>query len=167
MVLKEFEKLNQEPKGCSWHEEKTKVLLTLFFLFIWVNFWPLSTFVPWKGRRGTWKLFFFLLLLKNGISIKNLFWANLVWKMMSSLNSGCTISIERTIYAGLLPHHSYQKYSGRLFYIYEKPSWKNVYCLLEPYYMVLRLFSLIVPSSHVIATPVCGIRNRSGWYAFT
>ena len=41
------------------------------------------------------------------------------------------------------------------------------YCLLEPYYMVLRLFSLKVPSSHVITTPVCGIRKSSGWYAFT
>ena len=23
--------LNQEPKGCSWHEEKTKVLLMIFY----------------------------------------------------------------------------------------------------------------------------------------
>ena len=31
MVLKEFEKFNQDPKGCSQHEEKTKVLLMLFY----------------------------------------------------------------------------------------------------------------------------------------
>ena len=125
MVLKDFEKLNQESKSCSWQEEKTKVLLRRdFLLFFWVNFWPLSTFAPWKGWRGTWKLYF---SVKNGISIKNIFWIILGSKMMSSLNSGCNISIRAYYLCKFVTSSQrYQKYSGRFFYIYEKPSWKNV-----------------------------------------
>ena len=124
MFLKEFEKLNQEPKGCSWQEEKTKVILTLFFLlFIWVNLWPLSTFVPWRKWRGKWKK----VSIKYAISIKNIFWVVLGPKIMSSLNTGCNTSI-RAYYLckPVSSSQGYQNYSGRLFYIYQKPSWKNV-----------------------------------------
>ena len=50
-----------------------------------VNFGPLSTFAPEKGKEEH-KFFFFY--VKNGFSIKNLFWAILEPKMIASLNSG-------------------------------------------------------------------------------
>ena len=41
MVLKECEKFSQEPKGCSLHEDKTKLLLMrillIFFLIIYLT----------------------------------------------------------------------------------------------------------------------------------
>ena len=109
------------------------------FVCLKVNFRPLSTFAPWKGWRGTWKIYF---------SVKNLFWTILGLKMMASLNSGCKISIQASAHLCNFVSSSqgYQKYSRRLFYNYLKASWKNV-VLLKPYCMALRLHPLIISSS--------------------
>ena len=90
-----------------------------------VNFGTLSTFVPWIGWRGTWKIYF---SIKNGFSVKNLFRAIFGPKMMASLNSGCNISIRASVHLCKFVSSSqgYQRYSRRLFYIYQKASWKTV-----------------------------------------
>ena len=123
-----------------------------------VNFGSLSTFAPWKGWKRKWKIYF---LVKNGFSV-NIFDPN----MVAFLNSGCNISMRASVHLWKFVSSSqgYQKYSRRFFYICQKASWKNVIVkpsipwkmlnLLESYYMVLRLYSLIVPSSQVITTPV-------------
>ena len=106
----------------TWRKN-TSTLTRFFLLLFLVNFWPLSTFFAWQGWTGSWKLFF---SVKNGISIKNIFWAILGSKMMSSLNSGCNISIRAYYLCRFITSsQGYQKYFGRLFYIYEKSSWKN------------------------------------------
>ena len=47
-------------------------------------------------------------------------------KIMFSLNSGCNISIRAyNLYKFVSSSQAYQKYSERLFYIYQKPFWKN------------------------------------------
>ena len=81
-----------------------------------VKFGRLSTFAPWKGWRGTWKIYF---PVKNGVSVKNL---------LASLNSGCNISIRVSVHPCKFVSSSqgYQRHSRRLFYIYQKASWKTV-----------------------------------------
>ena len=85
-----------------WIKNKSNFNTFFLLLLIWVNFWLLSTFAPWKGWRGTWKTFF---SVKNDISMKNLggepFWAP---KTMPFLNSGCNVSIQ-AYYLSLLAHH--------------------------------------------------------------
>ena len=146
MVLKEFEKFNQELKGCSWHEEKTKVLLMHFYRIFdcpKVNFGPLSTFAPWKGWRGTWKRYF---PVKNSFSVKNLLWTILCPKMMASLNSGCNVSIRASLLS--VQVYKFINIQNASFLDLPKGFLGNCYCLPDRYYMVLHLFSLTVPSSH-------------------
>ena len=101
------------------------MLFYRLFDFPKVNFGPPSTFAPWKGWRGIWKIYF---PTKNGFSVKNLFWAILGPKMMDSLNSGCNIGIRANVHLCkfVSSWQGYQEYSRHLFYIYWKASWKNV-----------------------------------------
>ena len=103
--------------------KKSKSTFNAVFLFIWVNFWHTVNFFPLEGVKKNMETDFFS--VKNGISIKNLFWANLVPKMMSSLNSsGCNISIQAYYLCRFVTSsQGYQRYSGCLIYLYEKP-WK-------------------------------------------
>ena len=126
----------------------------LFFrLFVCpkVNFGPLSTFAPWKGWRGTWKIQF---PVKNGVSVKSIFWVILAPKMMASLNSGCNRSIwERVRLCKFVSSsQGYQEYSRRLFYIYRKASWK----MLLPSEAILHSLAFISVDSFffVITFPV-------------
>ena len=98
-------------------------------------------------------------------SIKNLFWTILVSKIMSSFNSGCKCPSLLSVQVCYLITGLSEILQTSLLHL-RKAFLEKCYCVLEPYYMVLRLFSLIVPSSHVITTPVYGIRKSSGWYAF-
>ena len=88
------------------------------------NLYSVSTFAPWKGQRGSWKIYF---PVKNGFSVKNLFWAILGPKMMVSLNSECNIRMRTSVHLCKFVSSSqgYQKYSRRLFYIYRQTSRKN------------------------------------------
>ena len=73
-------------------KKKQKKLLMLFYRLFdchKVNFGPLSTFAPWKGWRGTWKMHFL---------VKIFLWAILIPKMMASLKSGCNISIRASVH---------------------------------------------------------------------
>ena len=102
-------------------KKKQKKLLMLFYRLFdchKVNFGPLSTFAPWKGWRGTWKMHFL---------VKIFLWAILIPKMMASLKSGCNISIRASVHLCkfVSSTQSYQEYSRPLFYIYWKASWKN------------------------------------------
>ena len=175
MVLKEFEKFNQELKGCSWHEEKAKVLLMLFYRIFdcpKVNFGPLSTFAPWKGWRGTWKTYF---PVKNGFSV-NTFGP----KMVAFLNSGCNISMRNSVHLWKFVRSSlgYQKYSRRFFYIYRKASWKNLIVKPSIPWKMLKailhgLASIFIDSSFFSRDYNFSLRflrdihNCSGWCAFT
>ena len=126
--------------------------------------WATVNFCPLKRVKRNMKN----IPVKTGFSVKNLFGTIFVPKMVASYNSECNLSMRASVHLWKFVSSSqgYQKYSGRFFYIYRKTSWKNVIVkpsipwkllnLLEPYYMVLRLYSVIVPSPHVITTPVEG-----------
>ena len=135
----------------TWRKNKS-TFKAVFFIHL--TFGHCQLLPPGKGEEEHENYIF---SVKNGITIKNLFWANIVPKIMSSLSSGCNISI-RAYYLQVC------YFITRLSEIFRTPlllrkTLEKCYCLLERYCMVLRLFSLIVPSSHVITTPVCGIRR--------
>ena len=97
--------------------------------------------LPERGWRGIWKIYF---PIKNGFSVKNLFWAILGPKMMDSPNSGCNVGIRANVYlcmaglSGIFQTPLLHLLKGFL---------EKCYYLLKPYYMVLRLYPLIVSSS--------------------
>ena len=117
-----------------------------------VNFGPLSTFAPWKGRRRTWKIYF---PLKNGFSIKNLFWAILGSRMMASLNSECNISIHASIsisirehkYTSLLALHRVVRNISDVCFTFTERLLEKMVLPSEAILKVFRLYPLIVLSS--------------------
>ena len=136
--------------------KNTKVLLMQFLLFIWLpnfNIWQLSTFTPSKWWRETWKIFS---SVKNGFSVKNLFWTILGLKMMSSLNFGCNINIRAYYLCKILAYHRVIKNIRDAFITFTKSLLGKILLPSGAIFHGLHLFSLIVPSSHLITTPVCG-----------
>ena len=162
MVLKEFEKLNQDSKGCSWHEEKRKVLLTRFFYSFELVFGHCQLLPPGKCEEEHENYFFpFKMVHKKSFlgqfcpenDVFPELWMRYKYQsVLSALVCYVITGLLKVFWTPLL--HLQKTFLGKC------------YCLLKPYYMVLCLFSLIVPSSHVITTPVCGICNSSGWYIF-
>ena len=132
-----------------------------------INFGPLSIFAPWKGWRGTWKINF---PVKNGFSVKKLFrpfWARKWWlplaldvmEVYERLYICASLLADRRVIRNI-PDSSF-KFTESLL--------GKQYCLLKPYYVVLRLYPLIVLSSSRDYTLrfLRGIHNISGCYAFT
>ena len=73
------------------------------------------------------------------------------------------------ICASLLPHHRVIRNIPDASFTFTERLLGKQYYLLKPYYMVLRLYPLIVPSlsRDYILRFLHGIHNISGCYAFT
>ena len=156
MVLKEFEKLNQEPKGCFWHEEKTKVIYfnAVFCHLFELNFGHCQLLPPGRCEEEHEKYFLFV---KNGISIKNIFWVILCPKMTSFLNSGCIISIWAYYLCKFGSSRCYQKYFGASFIFMKNLPGKM---FLSSGAILYRLASIFIDSS----ASSCDY-NSSLWYS--
>ena len=123
---------------------KNKIFLMLFYRLFdcpKVNFGSLSTLTSCKVWRGTWKIYY---PVKNGFSVKTffgLFWAQ-KWWLPITLD---VIKVCEWVYicASLLAHWLFRTPLLHLL----KGFLEKFYYLLNPYYMVLRLYPLIVPSS--------------------
>ena len=106
----------------TWRKNINTFNAVFFYLFD-LTFGHCQLLPLGKGEEEHENYFF---SIKNGITTKNIFWANMIPKMMSSLNSGYYISIQAYYLCRFVTlSQGYQQYFGRLFYIYEKP-WKNV-----------------------------------------
>ena len=151
----------------TWRKNKSTFML-FYHLFDCPkdNFGPLSTFAPWKGWRGTWKINF---PFKNGFSVKETFWVILGPKMMASLNSGCSTRVHNC--ASFLAHYRVIRNIPDASFTFTEMVLGKM--LLPPGAISHGLTSIFVDSSFFSRDCnsslrfLRGIHNISGLYAFS